>query len=129
MGQQRWADALLLVAATTHDGDAQQHRRGLGRARRGGGREHGAEWDPSLSEDGRVIVFTSNRLSPLRDIFVATRPSTTVAFGGPEAVTILNSPDSDFDPHVTTDGCAIYFASDRGRSAGDLTIYVSRVTL
>jgi hypothetical protein len=67
------------------------------------------EEGPRISEDGLVIYFASDRSGNF-DLFYATRPSTSDAFGVPVPITELNTQDPESDPWVSPDGKTIYFA-------------------
>lgn len=85
----------------------------------------GDDADPALSPDELVLVFTSQRLSPQRDIFIATRPTITGTFSTPVLLGTISSSSDDHDPMFSSDGCELWFASNR---SGDHDIYVSTVT-
>lgn len=71
--------------------------------------------DPTLSADGRVILFSSNR--PTSDastnLWYATRAGNAGPFSEPKPVPDVNSDDQDGDPWLSHDGCRIYFSSTR----------------
>ena len=74
------------------------------------------DFQPALSHDELVIVFTSNRpidaeLGP--SLWYATRQQVTDDFGMPRAIPSVNSHYNDSDPMLSDDGCTLYFASDR----------------
>jgi len=77
--------------------------------------------DPTLTADERVIVFASNR-DGTRKLWYATRADPTGAFGTPQVVP--NVDNGDDGPHLSSDGCRLYFTSQRGGSAD---IYVAAV--
>jgi Tol biopolymer transport system component len=69
--------------------------------------------DPSPAPDERILVFTSSR--PLSgagngDLWYATRASATATFDAPRPVPDVNTMASEGDPHLSSDGCRIYFA-------------------
>jgi Tol biopolymer transport system component len=70
---------------------------------------------PSLTADGLELFFFSDRPggNGSQDIWVATRPNTSVPFGNPVPVSQVNSPYDDRTPQITADGLRLYFASDR----------------
>lgn len=77
----------------------------------GSGNENG----PSVSRDGKEIVFSSERDgSDGMDIYSATRPSRGSSWNLPQNMRVLNSPESEFDPALSADGSTVYFASTRG---------------
>ncbi|MCA9666075.1 MAG: PD40 domain-containing protein [Myxococcales bacterium] len=82
--------------------------------------------NPTLTADELTIVFNSSRPSGQgsNDLYYATRATRQDAFGAPQPVPTLNSPDSDTELHITLDGCEVYFTSNRG--GGKQHIYHSR---
>jgi hypothetical protein len=81
--------------------------------------------DPTLSPDELVILFSSNR-SGGGDIYYATRATTEDAFGPVDKVPTVNSPDQDGDPHLSADGCHVYFASNTNSGTiADYNIFVA----
>jgi Tol biopolymer transport system component len=84
--------------------------------------------DPALSQDERVIVFSSNRPNGAggTDLWFATRSGATGDFGMPRRIPTVNSDKDDGDPMLSADGCELYFASTR--KGGDYDLYVARVT-
>jgi Tol biopolymer transport system component len=76
----------------------------------------------SLSPDGLTIAFTSNRTGTF-DVYVASRPNTSVGFGNPVALPAgINTAANDSCPTLLRD--RLYFSSDREDPAYD--IYMSR---
>ena len=81
--------------------------------------------DPTLSPDELVILFSSNR-SGGGDIYYATRAAPTDAFGTVDKVPTINTPDQDGDPHLSADGCHIYFASNTNSGViADYNLFVA----
>jgi Tol biopolymer transport system component len=88
-----------------------------------------------VREDGREIVFTSNRPdltgdSSLYDLWVSTRASVDESWSAPESLgSTVNAKDYlDANPMLASQNRALYFASSRPNSsgpAGNLDIYVS----
>lgn len=71
--------------------------------------------DPTLSADGRVILFSSNRTGD-RDssnLWYATRAGNSGPFSEPKPVPDANSDNQDGDPWLSHDGCRLYFSSTR----------------
>jgi Tol biopolymer transport system component len=68
--------------------------------------------DPTLTADERVIVFASNR-SGNRGLWYATRADRAQVFGSPLQLVMINSAASDDGPHLSADGCRLYFSSSR----------------
>lgn len=83
--------------------------------------------DPSLSPDERVIVFSSTRpaAGASFDLYYATRDSATGTFETPIRLDTLDSAGNDGDPALTTDGCHLFFSSDR--QGNDYDIYSADV--
>jgi hypothetical protein len=78
--------------------------------------------DAYLSEDGLTLYF--NR-SPgagesTGDLFVATRTSSSAAFGAALPLDTINTADDERDPWLSPDGKQLFFSSDRD---GTLSIY------
>lgn len=84
-------------------------------------------YDPTLTADELALVFTADDVDSLRDIYVATRPSRTAPFGPRLRLPISISGAYDYDAWLSADACEVYWASDRGRSIGDLALWVARV--
>ena len=84
---------------------------------------------PILSDDGLTLYFASNRSGAAGfDIFMATRPGPTGAFGAPTPVAELNTADHDFPSYITPDELTIYIASDRTGTMGSYDVYVATRT-
>ncbi|HEX6275548.1 MAG TPA: hypothetical protein VFZ53_21050 [Polyangiaceae bacterium] len=81
--------------------------------------------DGFLTEDGRVLFFSSAASEGAGDLYYATRPSSTEPFGDPVAITDLNEVSDERDPWLSPDGRWLYFATDR---EGTLDIFVSAVS-
>jgi Tol biopolymer transport system component len=69
--------------------------------------------DSPNTHDGLTLYFSSDRpgSAGMTNIWRATRPSTSVAFGVPEPVAELNTDEREEDPWVSPDGRTIWFAS------------------
>ena len=79
------------------------------------------DYDPFLTGDALAIYFDSDRVSAtLQDLYVASRPSVSMPFGAPQAITELDSPARDMDPWLTPDLRTMVFASNR---SGEYEIY------
>lgn len=84
--------------------------------------------DPVLSPDELVLLFSSDRAAGAglddNNLWYATRTSALSTFGAPKLVPTVNGNEQDGDPHLSADGCTLYFASNRG-SGNTYDIYVS----
>jgi hypothetical protein len=81
------------------------------------------EWNVSLTDDGKVIVFQSDRNSA-QHVYYATRTARGAAFGAPAIITALDPYIATLtDPFVAPDGCSIYFAATLTGGAGGQDIY------
>jgi Tol biopolymer transport system component len=78
--------------------------------------------DPSPTPDERIILFASNRTGS-GDVYYATRTSSSGTFGTPRIVPAINTTMAEGDPHLSTDGCRIYFGRNLGND--DWDIYVA----
>ena len=75
----------------------------------------GQDAGPTLTADERVIVFSSN-VAGHQDLYYATRASLNDAFSVPAALPQLASTGIDGAPHLSGDGCRVYFMSTRNGS-------------
>ena len=86
------------------------------------------ESGPTLTADELVIVYSSNTLVPsapgASNLWYATRAKTSDPFGTPRLVPTVNSDNFDITPHLSEDGCTLYFSSAK---AGSYDLYVSTV--
>jgi hypothetical protein len=79
-----------------------------------------------VSFDGLVAVL-SRDLGSNPDIFIATRESIEAPFGPWEPVAAVNTPDMEFDPHLSPDALELWHTSaGHPDSLGGQDIYVSR---
>jgi len=70
--------------------------------------------DPALSHDELVLVFSSDRGSGSDgDLYYASRPTRTAAFGTPKLIPTVNTGSEEGDPVLSADGCDLYFSSKR----------------
>jgi Tol biopolymer transport system component len=85
------------------------------------------EFDPSVSSDGLMLFFGSDRVSgESRHLYVSTRTSRAGEFGAPSEVANVNSAtvtDIDGQPFVTADGQELWFNSNRAGGLGAEDIY------
>ncbi len=87
------------------------------------------ESQPSISPDGRILFFVSNRPGGLggRDIWYSIKQedgtwSEPINIGPP-----INTTEDDFSPFIHTDGRTLYFASEGHPGMGKADIFVSRL--
>ena len=82
--------------------------------------------EPVVTNDKLTMYFASARNNKQMDIFVATRSTTSGAFGNVKAVNELNDSSMDDRPSwVSSDGCALVFHSNRPASQAGFNIYVA----
>lgn len=73
----------------------------------------GSVFDPSLSADERVLIFGHRpEGQDDTDLWYATRDDLAAPFGDPAPLVALNTDGDDNSPHVSADGCEIFFARD-----------------
>ncbi len=78
--------------------------------------------DPSTAFDDRIIVFYSGRTSAFTggNIWYATRSASNTDFSAPRIVPDVNTNFNDGDPHLSSDGCRLYFGRDSSVTDWDL---------
>jgi hypothetical protein len=86
-----------------------------------------SEFDPWLSDDGRTLLFVSNREQDHYAIYVSTRSAPEAPFSTPTELTELRTVDLDDDwaPVLVDQGRRLYFSSMRPGSKGDLDIWIT----
>lgn len=88
------------------------------------------ESNPTISSDGRAIVFSSARKATQDndlDLWYAVRRARSAPFSPPIQLSVVNSPAKENEPFISADGCALYFASNRSGVEGRADLFVSRV--
>lgn len=82
---------------------------------------------PWLSPDERTLLFVSSRPGGRggADIWRATRPSASAAFGAASNVFELSSDDNEGRVVLSSDGRSAFFTSDRNGGLGGPDIYVA----
>jgi hypothetical protein len=65
--------------------------------------------DPSPTPDERVLAFASNR-SGNGDMYYATRAMSNIGFSAAALIPDVNTTGAEGDPHLSADGCRLYFA-------------------
>ena len=88
------------------------------------------EADPTLSPDGLLIVFTSNRPATFKgtNLWYATRANDTEPFGTPQLVPDVNTDADEGDGQLSGDGCRVYYATDANLATSNWDIYVAEMT-
>ena len=81
---------------------------------------------PSVTGDGLVMAFHSNRASADSDIYLTTRATTSAAWGTPMPVPAVNSTVDDFDPGLSSDGLQLYVTSARIGGQGSRDLWLAR---
>lgn len=135
------ARALWLVCTLCAACDGDVIRLGAGRAPRDAGGEagelaepalidglaggDGADDDPSLSADLRLLYFNSTRSGGAgkEDIWASHRSDADAPWQDPEPVTELNSEHRETGIALAGDGLSILFSSDRPGGSGGLDVY------
>jgi Tol biopolymer transport system component len=84
--------------------------------------------NPSLSSDGLVLVFHSDRVGKLGkfDLYMATRPSLSKPFGmAANLGATMNRAGFDESPSLSPDGKTLWFSADRPGGFGGHDIWYS----
>ena len=82
--------------------------------------------DPTLSPDELVIAFSSGAEIPDNDLFYAVRSERSEAFDSIDAIPALNLASAgEWDVELSSDGCEIYFVSDR---SGSVELYAASIS-
>lgn len=79
---------------------------------------------PSVSEDELTLVFGSDRDGGDWDLWVSERARRTDGWPLPARSEVSEAGSREYSGSVSSDGCRIYFASDRGTD-GDWDLYVA----
>ena len=85
------------------------------------------EVSPSVSQDGKILIFASNRSGGLGnyDLWMSTRPSVQEAWGPPVNMgPAVNSSAYDGEVCLSTDGMALFFCSDRPGGSGGYDLWM-----
>jgi Tol biopolymer transport system component len=86
--------------------------------------------DPTLSADGRVLIFSSNRTGSGfagSNMWYSTRAAKGSPWSTPVPVPDVNGAFNEGDPWLSPDGCRLFFASDRsGAAQFDFDIWSSK---
>jgi len=87
------------------------------------------EADPTLPAHELVLIYVrSGDLAETgNDIYVATRASTSEPFGEPGPLVGANSALHDMSPHVSRDGCELFFVRGTDKDPFDWDIYRAEI--
>jgi hypothetical protein len=86
------------------------------------------EAEPSISVDGLILIFMSNRSGGYGqlDLWMTTRATTIEPWGEPVNLgPSINSPKWDWCPSLSPDGCTLYFSSNRSGGYGEWDIWMA----
>jgi Tol biopolymer transport system component len=77
------------------------------------------EQDPVVTQDELTLYFASGRgdVGSL-DIYVATRKSTAAAWGAPQVLLSISTPDVDTPTWISPDNCVLYFTRNVAHDGG-----------
>lgn len=83
--------------------------------------------DPSLTADLTQMYFDSKREGGLggEDVWKTVRVDRNQAWGAPEIVNELNSPDRETGIALSADGLSIWFSSNRAGTIGGLDVFAT----
>jgi hypothetical protein len=89
-----------------------------------------ADQRPAISHDGLEIFFHSDRPGSQggNDIWVSTRPTVFDAWTTPTGLDVVNTPFSETQPTVSSDGKTLIFTSNRPGGEGMTDLYVATRT-
>jgi hypothetical protein len=84
--------------------------------------------DPSPTPDERIMLLSSARSGGplLGNVWYATRATSSGTFSTPRLVPDINTDAAEGDPHLSTDGCRIYFARSLAGDNWDLYMASAR---
>ena len=84
----------------------------------------GASFDPTISFDGRVLLYASGDTGTPADLYMATRANIDAPFGNAQVLSAISSPQLDGDPELSQDGCHVIFDSTRNGNRDFYTVDV-----
>jgi hypothetical protein len=81
---------------------------------------------PVISADGLTLYYSSNRAGAYQ-VYVATRASTSAAFGAPQAVTEVNAPavGDRWPEYISADGCRLYGSGVLSGGGGNFSVWLA----
>jgi hypothetical protein len=83
------------------------------------------EGDPVPTADGLTMYYSTNKAGPYA-VWVATRATTSDAFGSAKAVTEVNASAADrFPTFISNDGCRLYGSGTVANGPGSLDVWVA----
>ena len=88
----------------------------------------GAEVAPSVSQDGQILIFSSNRSGGRGDydLWMSTRPDVESDWGAPVNLgPVVNSSAYDAETWLSPDGLALFFSSSRPGGMGSYDLYLT----
>ncbi|MEI7422155.1 MAG: OmpA family protein [Prolixibacteraceae bacterium] len=91
------------------------------------------ESQPSLSADGRILYFVSNRkggkgkMDIWRAVKTSISPEGVPLYGNVTNMTEINTSGNDHSPFIHPDGKTLYFATDDRPGLGSSDIFVTRL--
>ena len=88
----------------------------------------GAEVAPSVSQDGQILIFSSNRSGGRGDydLWMSTRPDVESDWGAPVNLgPVVNSSAYDAETWLSPDGLAVFFSSSRPGGMGSYDLYLT----
>src|SRR5258708_6724248 len=87
------------------------------------------ETEPTLTADELEIYFASTRIPGRRQIFVATRTSSSDRWTVPALVdAFVSNTGITYSPEISREGLTLWFVSDRPGGQGDTDVYISTRT-
>ncbi len=81
-------------------------------------------YEPTLSADGRTLIFSRGRATQNADLYMSRRVGDT--WEEPTPILQLNTPLDELGPELSRDGSLLYFYSNRDGGFGGYDIWMSR---
>lgn len=78
-----------------------------------------AERDATISSDGLTLMYSRTTATSGRDIYIATRLSSTVPFGTPVPFAAVNTSQDETNPHMSANRLELYFSRAPSGSFAD----------
>jgi hypothetical protein len=87
------------------------------------------EYEPKVSPDGQTLYFVRGKAGKNADIYTCQRtpgpPGEVGAWGPPQPLLEINTPDDELGPEPSADGTALYFYSNRPGGLGGYDLWVA----